>query len=228
MFTFMIVSLRASRGLLRRMWEPAGHLRPFGSASFEGPDDGATIRYAADPLSAAWRALLLATVGALLGAAFSHGPLLPERLRQVLRGTFAAIGISLVVAVLLTVILVVVQGAEAAPQQVADSQATQLVGEDSPTGETMAEVGALFALLPAAMGTLWLFAHGLPMGLQGAQDLASVPLIGAALADAPLQVSLLGNWPGENAWRLLLLGPVIGLVAGGMLAARGAPRNEQW
>jgi hypothetical protein len=206
-----------------------GLLAALGSAAVAGADEGATtVRYAADPLSAGWRALLLALVGALLGAVVPRGPLLPERLRQVLRGTFAAIGISLVVTMLLAVILVVVQGAEAPTQQVADSQATQLVGEDPPTGEALAGVGILVALLPAILGTLWLFAHGLPMGLQGAQDLATVPLIGEALADAPLQVSLLGNWPGENTWRLLLLGPVIGLVVGGMLAARGAPQNERW
>src|SRR5215213_1382864 len=206
-----------------------GLLAVLGSISVTGADDGATtVRYAADPLSAGWRAFLIALVGVLLGAAVAHGPLLPERIRQVLRGAFVAIGISLIVTVLLAVILVVVQGAEAPTQQVADSQATQLVREDSPTGEALAGVGVLFALLPAILGTLWLFAHGLPMGLQGAQDLATVPLIGQAMADAPLQVSLLGNWPGGNAWRLLLLGPVIGLVAGGMLAARGAPQNERW
>src|SRR5215212_1746774 len=206
-----------------------GLLATLGSISVAGADDSATtVRYAADPLSAGWRAFLIALVAALLGAAVAHGPLLPERLRQVLRGAFAAIGISLVVTVLLAVVLMVVQGAEAPTQQVADSQSTQLVREDSPTGEPLAGVGVLFALLPAILGTLWLFAHGLPMGLQGAQDLASIPLLGQALADAPLQVSLLGNWPGGNAWRLLLLGPVIGLVVGGMLAARGAPQNERW
>src|SRR5829696_1690850 len=207
-----------------------GLLAALGSVSVaSGADEGATtIWYAADPLSAGWRAFLLAMVGALLGAAVAHGPLLPERLRQVLRGAFAAIGISLVVTVFLTVILVVVQGDDAPTQHVADSQATQLVQEDSPTGEALGGVGVLFALLPTILGTLWLCAHGLPMGLQGAQDLATVPLIGQALADAPLQVSLLGNWPGGNSWRLLLLGPVIGLVVGGMLAARGAPQNERW
>src|SRR5215212_2657097 len=206
-----------------------GLLAVLGSISVTGADDGATtVRYAADPLSAGWRAFLIALVGVLLGAAVAHGPLLPERIRQVLRDAFVAIGISLIVTVLLAVILVVVQGAEAPTQQVADSQATQLVREDSPTGESLAGVGVLFALLPAILGTLWLFAHGLPMGLQGAQDLTNIPLIGQALADAPLQVSLLGNWPGGNAWRLLLLGPVIGLVVGGMLAARGAPQNERW
>src|SRR5215218_10304816 len=204
-------------------------LAALGSISVAGADEGATtVRYAADPLSAGWRAFLLALVGALLGAAVAHGPLLPGRLRQVLRGAFAAIGISLVITVLLAVILVVVQGVEAPTQQVADSQATQLVREDSPTGEPLAGFGLLCALLPAILGTLWLFAHGLPMGLQGAQELTSIPLLGEALSDAPLQVSLLGNWPGGNAWRLLLLGPVIGLVVGGMLAARGAPQNERW
>src|SRR5215218_7484700 len=204
-------------------------LAALGSISVAGADEGATtVRYAADLLSAGWRAFLIALVGALLGAEVAHGPLLPERLRQVFRGAFVAVGISLVVMVLLAVVLVVVQGTGAPTQQLTDSQATQLVREDSPTGEVLAGVGALFALLPAILGTLWLFAHGLPMGLQGAQDLATVPLIGQALADAPLPVSLLGNWPGGNAWRLLLLGPVLGLVVGGMLAARGAPQNERW
>ena len=130
-------------------------LAALGSISVAGADEGATtVQYTADPLSAGWRAFLLALVAALLGAAVAHGPLLPERLRQVLRGAFAAIGISLVITVLLAVILVVVQGAEAPTQQVADSQATQLVNEDSPTGEALAGVGVLFALLPAILGTL--------------------------------------------------------------------------
>src|SRR5215208_244075 len=150
-----------------------GLLAALGSVSVaSGADEGATtIWYAADPLSAGWRAFLLALVGALLGAAVAHGPLLPERIRQVLRGAFVAVGISLIVRVLLAVIVVVVHGDEVpTQQQVADSQATQLVREDSPTGEALAGVGVLFALLPAILGALWLFAHGLPMGLQGAQD----------------------------------------------------------
>src|SRR5215217_5007461 len=137
-----------------------GLLAALGSISVAGADEGATtVRYAADPLSAGWRAFLIALVGVLLGAAVAHGPLLPERLRQVFRGAFVAVGISLVVMVLLAVVLVVVQGTGAPTQQIADSQATQLVREDSPTGEALAGVGVLFALLPAILGTLWLFAH---------------------------------------------------------------------
>ena len=205
-----------------------GVLAALGTATFGGAGEGAAVEFAADPFSTAWRAFLLAILGVLLGAAVRHGPILPERLRQVVRGVFAAVGISLAVTVLLAVILVVVQGADAPTQQITDGQATQLVQGDSSAGGPLAGVGALFALLPAVLGTLWLFAHGLPMGLQGAQDLTTIPLIGGALADTPLQVSLIGTWPGGDIWRLLLLGPMLGLVAGGMLAARGAPGNERW
>ena len=205
-----------------------GVLATLGAAFAEEAAEGAAAQFASDPLSTAWRAFLLALLGVLLGAVASHGPLLPVRLRQVIRGAFAAVGVSLAVTVLLAVILSVVQGAEAPTQQVTDGLPTQFAQEDSQTGGSLSAVGVLFALLPAFLGMLWLFAHGLPMGLQGAQDLANLPLIGPALADAPLQVSLVGNWPGGNAWRLLLLGPVLALVAGGMLAARGAPRNERW
>src|SRR5215208_5718109 len=87
-----------------------GLLAALGSISVAGADEGAaTVRYAADPLSAGWRAFLLALVGALLGAAVVHGPLLPDRLRQVLRGAFVAMGISLIVTVLLVMILAAVQ-----------------------------------------------------------------------------------------------------------------------
>src|SRR5215218_795285 len=57
-----------------------GLLAALGSAYLAaGADDTATtVRYAADPLSAGWRAFLLALVGVLLGAAVAHGPLLPE------------------------------------------------------------------------------------------------------------------------------------------------------
>jgi hypothetical protein len=205
-----------------------GLLAALGAAFAGEAGEGAAAQFAADPFSTAWRAFLLALLGVLLGAAVTHGPLLPARLRQVVRGALAAIGISLVVTVVLAVILSVAQGVDAPTQQVTDGLPTQFAQEGSTAGGSLSAVGVLFALLPEILGTLWLFAHGLPMGLQGAQDLANLPLIGPALADAPLQVSLVGSWPGGNAWRLLLLGPVLGLVAGGMLAARGAPRNERW
>lgn len=205
-----------------------GVLAAFGGAFAEGSGEGAAAHFAAEPLSTAWRAFLLAILGALLGAAVSHGPLLPVRPRQVIRGAFAAIGISLAVTVLLTVILLVVQGGDAPTQQITNQLPTQVRQTDSPIGGTLTALGVLFALLPALLSGLWIFAHGLPMGLQGAEGLTSIPLIGSALADVPLQVSLLGNWPGRNAWRLLLVGPVVGLVVGGMVAGRGAPRNERW
>ena len=205
-----------------------GLLAALGAAFAGEAGEGAAAQFAAGPFSTAWRAFLLALLGVLLGAAVTHGPLLPARLRQVVRGALAAIGISLAVTVVLAVILVAAQGVDAPTQQVTDGLPTQFAQEGSTVGGSLSAVGVLFALLPAILGTLWLFAHGLPMGLQGAQDLANLPLIGPALTDAPLQVSLVGSWPGGNAWRLLLLGPVLGLVAGGMLAARGAPRNERW
>jgi hypothetical protein len=65
------------------------------------------------------------------------------------------------------------------------------------------------------VGTLWLLAHGLPVGLQHAPDLSGVPLIGKALKDVPLSASLLGDWPFAGTWRLLMLAPVVGLLLGG-------------
>src|SRR5215217_3499821 len=99
-----------------------GLLAALGSAYLAvGADEGAaTVRYAADPLSAGWRAFLLALIGALLGAAVAHRPLLPERIRQVLRGAFVAVGISLIVKMLIALIVVVVNGDEVPTQQVAD------------------------------------------------------------------------------------------------------------
>jgi hypothetical protein len=44
----------------------------------------------------------------------------------------------------------------------------------------------------------------------------------------PLRVALLGDWPWGGAWRLLLLGPPLGLLVGGLVAARGAPTGTRW
>jgi hypothetical protein len=46
-----------------------------------------------------------------------------------------------------------------------------------------------------------------------------------ALGHDSLLGALLGHWPWGWAWRLLLLGPIAGLVVGGMVAARGAPQQ---
>ena len=201
-------------------------LAALGTASSES-GEGVAVQLAADPLSTVWRAFLLVGLGALLGAAVLHGPLLSVRPRQVVRGAFAALGVSLAITVLLAVILLAIQGFDGSAQQV--TQETQPATQGSPTEGLLAVVGGVTALLPAVLGMLWLLAHGLPLGLQGAPDLGSLPLVGPALADVPLRVSLLfGPWSLGNSWRLLLLGPAVGLVMGGILAARGAPSDQRW
>ena len=55
-------------------------LAALGTASSES-GEGVAVQLAADPLSTAWRAFLLVGLGALLGAAVLHGPLLPVRPR---------------------------------------------------------------------------------------------------------------------------------------------------
>jgi hypothetical protein len=70
-----------------------GVLAALGAAFAEEAAEGAAAQFAANPLSTAWRAFLLALLGVLLGAAVPHGPLLTVRLRQVLRGAFAAVGV---------------------------------------------------------------------------------------------------------------------------------------
>ena len=67
----------------------------------------------------------------------------------------------------------------------------------------------------------------MPVGVQDPTALGGLPLVGEALAGAPLRVSLLGTWPYGFGWRLLLLAPVVGLIAGGALAAQGTPRAER-
>ncbi len=113
--------------------------------------------------------------------------------------------------------------APAAPEEPAGS------AEGGSARDALSLFGGLMLLTPSALGTLWLLAHGVPVGVQDAAALSSLPLVGPALADAPLRASLLGtSWPFGFAWRLLLLGPATGLVLGGMVAARGAPRPERW
>ncbi len=201
-------------------------LAAFGAAS--GDAGGATVRFAPGPLSAALRAFLWVGLGATLGTAAALGPLLPARPRQVLRGALRAVGVSVAVTLVLAVVVALAQqglGASA-PQSTGDL--SQTIPGGSSLGDGLAGLGAVFALLPAGLGTLWLVAHGVPVGFQNAPDLSGIPLVGEALADVPLRVSLLGGWPWGDAWRLLLLAPVAGLVLGGRVAARGAPRADRW
>ncbi|MDP9484185.1 MAG: hypothetical protein M3Q49_00030 [Actinomycetota bacterium] len=201
-------------------------LTAFGAAS--GDAGGATVRLTPGPLSTASRAFLWVGLGTMLGAAAARGPLLPARARQVLRGALWAVGVSVAVTLVLAVVIALAQQGlgTSTPQAAGDSP--QTIPGGSALGDGLAGVGAVFALLPAGLGTLWLLAHGVPVGFQNAPDLSGIPLIGEALADVPLQVSLLGSWPWGDAWRLLLLAPVVGLVLGGRIAARGAPRADRW
>ncbi len=91
--------------------------------------------------------------------------------------------------------------------------AVPLLGGGS-VGQTLSAIGAVFVLLPMALGNLWLLAHGVPVGFQNSPDLGGIPLVGEALSGVPLRVALLGNWPWGGAWRLLLLGPLVSLLVG--------------
>jgi hypothetical protein len=211
-----------------------GIFAALGSSSVEA-GEGVNVEFAADPLATAMRALVWAGIGAMLGVAVSHGPLLPVRIRQVIRGSLAAVGISVGLTLLLTVIAALLSslGGDGPVQQATDwsplnSESMREGGAAASLGNALAFFGSMVALLPSALGTLWLLAHGVPVGFPDTSSLSQLPLIGPALADVPLQVSLLGTWPWGASWRLLLLGPVVGLVIGGMLATQGSPRADRW
>jgi hypothetical protein len=204
--------------------------------------NGAEITVSAAPLSAALHGLLIAGLGTLVGLVAARGPFLPDRARQVLRGGLAAVGISVVLTVLLAVVLLAqiavsehpLEGLRhnggSQPNQNAQPEGSRPKGGGA--GDTIGAVagvtGGAFALLPSVVGTLWLLAHGLPVGLQHAPDLSALPLVGKALEDVKPSASLLGNWPFAGTWRLLMLAPVVGLVLGGAVAAHGAPPSHRW
>jgi hypothetical protein len=204
--------------------------------------DGAEITVSALPLSVALHGLFVAGLGILIGVVTARGPFLPDRARQVLRGGLMAVGVSVVLTLLLAIMLL----AQAAfsgdlPEDLRQNGGSQPIKNAQPEeprpngggagdaiGAVAGATGGAFALLPASLGTLWLLAHGLPVGLQHAPDLSGVPLIGKALKDVPLSASLLGNWPLAGTWRLLMLAPVVGLVLGGAIAAHGTPPSHRW
>jgi hypothetical protein len=204
--------------------------------------EGAEITVSAAPLSAALHGLLIAGLGTLVGLVAARGPFLPDRARQVIRGGLVAVGISVVLTVLLAMLILVLtavsdnpveglrQDGGSQPSKNAQPEGSQPNGGGlgDATGAVAGITGGAFALLPASVGTLWLLAHGLPVGLQHAPDLSGVPLIGKALKDVPLSASLLGDWPFAGTWRLLMLAPVVGLLLGGAFAAHGAPPSHRW
>src|SRR5918995_3907326 len=207
--------------------------------------EGAHVTVYAAPLSAALHGLLIAGLGTLLGVVAARGPFLTERARQVMRGALVAVGASTVLALVLAVLVLLVTlvtsvpenplgnlPQDAGPQPGDNAQSNGAQPDGGGVGNSirtlLTAIGGTFALLPASVGTLWLFAHGLPVGLQNVPDLGDVPLVGKALKDVRLSASLLGSWPFSGAWRLLLLAPVAGLVLGGAVAAHGAPSSHRW
>jgi hypothetical protein len=204
--------------------------------------EGAEVTVSAAPLSAALHGLLIAGLGTLLGVVAARGPFLPDRARQVLRGALVAVGASILLALVLAILVLLATSVpenplgnlpqDAGPQPGDNAQRNGTEPDGGGVGNgirtVLTAIGGLFALLPASVGTLWLLAHGLPVGLQNAPDLGDVPLVGKALKDVTLSGSLLGSWAFAGAWRLLLLAPVAGLVLGGAVAAHGAPPSDRW
>lgn len=204
--------------------------------------EGAEVTVSAAPLSAALHGLLIAGLGTFLGVVAARGPFLPDRARQVLRGALVAVGASILLTLILAILILLETSIPENPLRDLPQDAGSRPGDNAqPDGAepgggevgngistVLTAIGGLFALLPASVGTLWLLAHGLPVGLQNAPDLGNIPLVGEALKDVRLSGSLLGSWPFAGAWRLLLLAPVAGLVLGGAVAAHGAPSSHHW
>lgn len=204
----------------------------------------AQITISSASLSTGLWAFLLAGLGGTLGISGGRGPILPEWIRQVVKGGFTAVGVSFAVALLLALVIFLAGLAPEVPEWIADGGSEPSVNEPAPAqpgvepappqesdaggnpsgvlSGLLTALGTFFALLPSMLGNFWLLANGMPVGLQNASDLSSIPLIGEVLGDVPLSLSLLGDWPLSNAWRLLLVSPVAGLIVGGMVAGRNA------
>ncbi len=212
---------------------------------------GATISLSVAPFSAALWAALLALLGVAIGVAVTRGPWMPAWARQATRGAILATGVSLAGILLISAVVALVPqgGGEDGAGAPAQSSPGNLVPPEMsetpvPGGEgqapggvntgggdgaaVLAGIGMFFALLPAMLGTLWLVAHGLPVGVQNIPDLSQLPMVGQELTNLPLKVSLIGNWPLGAEWKALLIAPVAGLIVGGLISARGAAGSERW
>ncbi len=169
---------------------------------------GAEVTVSAAPLSAALHGLLIAGLGTLLGVVAARGPFLPDRARQVMRGALVAVGASTVLALVLAMLVLLVTLVTSDPENplghLPQDTGPQPSDNAQPNGgkpdgggvgnsirTVLTAIGGMFALLPTSVGTLWLFAHGLPVGLQNVPDLGDVPLVGEALKDVRLSASFL-------------------------------------
>ncbi|MDQ3508753.1 MAG: zinc ribbon domain-containing protein [Actinomycetota bacterium] len=197
----------------------SGLIALFGAVSAE--DGGATIRVAAEPLSTAVRAFLWVGLATAVAASAASLPMLPARIRQILRGTLVAAATGIFLTGILALVLTLFQGG-ASPTEGVPGNVSEPSSSGGSARDFLSGVGGFVALLPAMLGNLWLFAHGLPVGLHGAPDFSGVPFLGEALADVPLRLALLGEWPFGWEWRLLPIAPAIGIFLGGMVAAGGA------
>ncbi|MGH3106547.1 MAG: hypothetical protein ACRDM3_05045, partial [Rubrobacteraceae bacterium] len=145
--------------------------------------EGAEIIVSAAPLSAALHGLLIAGLGTLIGVVAARGPFLPDRARQVLRGGLVAVGASVILTVLLSMLVLAQTAIPENPLEDLRQDGGPQPGENAQPGEqaqpdvsqadgggareavsaVAGAIGGAFALLPAGVGTLWLLAHGLPV-----------------------------------------------------------------
>ncbi len=187
-----------------------------------------SFRYGPGPFSTAAWGFLWFALGAALGSSAGVSERLssiPPLARRLLLGTVAAVAVSVLLTIFMVVVGVVLStvtggGASGAPEDA-------FAGSGG-FGGALTAIFVLFLALPALVGNLWLFAHGVPLGYSQEPDFSSVPLVSEALAGTPLSASLIGAGDFSVAWRLLLLAPVIGLVVGGIVTARRAPAAQRW
>ena len=187
-----------------------------------------SFRYGPGPFSAAAWGFLWFAFGITLGSSSGVSERLssiPPLGRRLLLGTVAAVAVSVLLTVVMVVVGVVLStvtggGASGAPEDA--------FAESGGFGGALTAIFVLFLALPALVGNLWLFAHGVPLGYSQEPDFSSVPFVSEALAGTPLSASLIGAGDFSVAWRLLLLAPVVGLVVGGIVTARRAPAPGRW
>jgi hypothetical protein len=189
--------------------ELIGLLGPgFGESGLVTFETASSLRFGPGaPSNTAW-GFAWAGFGAAMGAGIIGRGLsaLPAWTRPVLRGASWAVVFSVTLSVLISAALL------------ASGSGSGEFGSAAREGGT----SFLLAMLPAMAADVWLLAHGVPL-------VHNPPALEAALQGrgAPASVGLLGGWEAGGGWRLLLVAPVVGLVAGGWVAARKVARERR-